>query len=96
MKKHLPTIEDLSALIRSIKPDICDEYVDEPDGTPYIDLTIGAHVSKPGWSYQTGDNSFTGGAYGYPHWGVVSVTRDCNAQELARDIQSQLLDAFGY
>jgi hypothetical protein len=79
-----PTIKDLSAIIRSIKPHIQDNYIEETGGIPFIQLTIGC--GPDGWNYQTGDNSFTGGAYCFPFWGVGYVTRRCNSRALARDI----------
>lgn len=48
------------------------------------------------WSYQTGDNSYTGGAYGHPFWGVVSLYRRSNSAALADDIREQLADGSAY
>jgi hypothetical protein len=87
----LPTIKELSALIKSIKPEISDEFKDEEDQLPRIDLTCGINESGA-WSYQTGDNSYTGGAYGYPYWAVVSIYRRSNSRELAKEIREQWLD----
>lgn len=42
------------------------------------------------WSYQTGDNSYTGGAYSHPHWAVISLYRKSNSTELANEIAEQL------
>lgn len=92
----LPTIRDLAALVRAVKADIGDEYRADPDDDiPGILLTVGWSVDGQ-WSFQTGDNSYTGGAYGYPHWGVVSVYRRSNARELAREIREQLADVSEY
>jgi hypothetical protein len=90
----MPTIKTLSALIRSYKPEICDDYVDEPGDTPYITLTIGCDTTTGEWSYQSGDNSYSGGAYGYPDWAVITVSRRSDSRALARDIQDQLADLF--
>ncbi len=79
-----PTIATLAEIIRAIKPEICDDYIEEEGDTPGIQLTIGC--GEEGWSYQTGDNSYSGGAYGYPFWGVGYVTRRCNSRELAKEI----------
>ncbi len=92
--KNLPSIADLSRLFVALKQDIADEFrcSDDPeDTTPGMSVTIGWSESG-GWSYQTGDNSFTGGAYGHPHWAVVSLYRRSNSRELARDVISQLAD----
>jgi hypothetical protein len=100
MSLKLPTVKDLAALIRAIKATIGDEYrADEYDTVPGICLTVGwtdrdmgRHHNAGEWSYQTGDNSYTGGAYGYPHWAVVSVYRRSDSRALAREIRSQLAD----
>ena len=88
----LPTIKDVSALVRSIKPCIADEYIGEDDTLPGIDLTVGYDPETGGWSYQTGDNSYTGGAYHYPILGVGRVYRRSNSRELARDIINEIAD----
>ena len=87
-----PTISEVSALIRAIKPDIDDDYVDEPGDTPSIQLTIGHDPESGAWNYQTGDNSFSGGAYLYPNWAVDWVTRRCNSRETARRMIDELRD----
>lgn len=91
---RLPTIKDLSELVRWVKPQICDDYIDEGDTLPSICLTVAADMNEGGWGFQTGDNSYTGGAYGYTEWAVVTVYRRSNSVELARDIRAQLSDLF--
>jgi len=86
----LPTIKELSALIRSIKPCIEDSYIQEGDSLPSIDLTIGWDSDSGSWDYQTGSNEYTGGAYGYPIWAVCSVYRRSNSRSLARDLIADL------
>jgi hypothetical protein len=89
----LPLIKELVPLIKNIKKDISDEYLAfEGDDMPGIQLTIGWDADSGNWSYQTGDNSYSGSAYGYPHWAVVGVYRRSNALDLARDIREQLAD----
>lgn len=63
-----------------------------------IQLTVGFTPAdddkEASWSYQTGDNSYSGGAYGHPVWGVVWISADSLpdevASEIAADIESQL------
>ena len=87
-----PTIKDLTALVKAIQADISDEYrAFEDDDKPGIQLTIGAN-SDGDWTYQTGDNSFMGSAYHYPHWAVIGVYRDSNSRDLARELQDELAD----
>lgn len=88
-------------LLKSLKPDIADEYrasEDSDDDTPGMQITIGftpaTEDSDESWSYQTGDNSFTGGAYGHHFWGVVSLYRRSNCRELANQIAEEILDAI--
>lgn len=89
-----PTIKEISALIRAVKRIIQDDYrAFDDDETPGIQLTVGANIEGE-WSYQTGDNSYTGAAYHYPYWGVVGVYRRSNSRALAKDIQDQILDQF--
>lgn len=79
-----PTIEELSSIIRAIKPQICDDYIEEKGDTPFIQLTIGC--DEKGWDFQTGDNSYSGGAYFHANWGIGYITRRCNSRKLAREI----------
>jgi hypothetical protein len=64
------------------------------DGLKEIDVTIGVTPTEEGfsWGYQTGDNSFTGGAYGHPNWVRLYVTRSSNCKELSKDAVNQLKD----
>lgn len=83
----LPTIKEVAALIKSLKKDIGDEYRaegDEDSNVPSMQVTIGIDPETGAWSYQTGDNSYTGGAYGYHYWGVTTITRRSNSREVAR------------
>lgn len=88
--------QDVYRLCRAVKQDICDEYhAFEDDDYPGIQLTVacGDDGGKNGnWSYQTGDNSYTGGAYSYPHWAVVGIYRTSNCKQIADDILNQLSD----
>ena len=95
----LPTIKSLSSLIKALKPAIRDDYrayADEPglddENIPSMQLTVGWNPENGSWDYQTGDNSYSGSAYFYPYWGVVSLYRRSNSLDLARDIRSQLAD----
>jgi hypothetical protein len=101
MKTHkkTPSIATLAKLFASLKTDIRDDYrcSDDPDDeTPGICVTIGWTPETGGWSYQTGDNSFTGGAYGHTVWAVVSLYRGSNSRLLARSAVAQLLEDVSY
>lgn len=90
-------LPDWQKLVAGLIPTIADEYraSDDPDDdTPGMQLTVGftpeTEDNDYSWHYQTGDNSFTGGAYGHPHWGVVSIYRDSNPEDIAKDIADQI------
>jgi hypothetical protein len=89
----LPTIKEIAALVRHVKaqvPQSDPDYIAEGDDKPGIDLTIGVDTVSGDWSYQTGDNSYTGGAYGYRDWGVTRVYRATNSRDCARDLIAQI------
>jgi hypothetical protein len=71
---------DLIALIKNLQADIGDDdrASDDPDDDiPSMQITIAmSDDPKKGWSYQTGDNSYTGNCYGSPYWGTATLTRD--------------------
>ena len=103
--KPLPTIKDLRRLVIALKPSIEDDYrgssyfnegPDFRDETSTMDLTIGWDPDSGDWSYQTGDNSYTGSAYFYPVWAVTEIWRRCNSTEVARDLQNQLAEQSWY
>jgi hypothetical protein len=87
---------ELAELVRQLIPTIGDDYRAAPDDrssddTPSMAITIGA--DEKGWSHQTGDNSFTGGAYGYAYWGVGTIDRDSDPVDVAEDLLRSLKDA---
>lgn len=87
-------------LFKSLKSDIGDEYrasEDPDDNIPGMQVTIGFTPSSEdnsfSWHYQTGDNSYQGGAYGHSHWAVVSLYRRSNSKSLALDCADQIADS---
>jgi hypothetical protein len=92
-----PNIKEITRLLISLKPSIDDDfraYDDgDPDDLPSILVTVGAD-GKGGWSYQTGDTQYTGGAYGFPHWGQCALERRSNCRVLARGIIEEIKDAI--
>jgi len=85
-------------LLETLKKWIRDDYrcSDDPDDdTPGMLVTIGA--SKDGsWHYQTGDNSYSGGAYGHPAWGLVYLYRDTDSAQAAEDALSEIAESLYY
>lgn len=100
LRKMVPQWE---RLFKALKREIEDDYrADEFNDKPGMCVTIGFTPAEcdPGneeskaasWSYQTGDNSYTGGAYCHPHWAVVSLYRRSNSRELAEDCAEQIAE----
>lgn len=83
--------EDLKIFIEANLKDWKDYISDDPKDfeegeIPYNTLTVGLNDKGSEWSYQTGDNSFTGGAYGSPHWAVVYFFKGTSALELFENL----------
>jgi hypothetical protein len=89
--------DDMIGLAKRLIPTIRDEYCIEGQGddTPMMQVTVGCECPSDcsmSWSYQTGDNSFTGGAYSYAHWGIAYLTRDSKPEDFAREVMASLED----
>src|ERR1700722_6355428 len=88
---------DMIALATRLIPTIHDDYranwdSDEPDD-PGMLVTVGAECLSPdscSLSFQTGDNSFMGGAYGYEYWGLGYLYRDTKPEDFADEVISSL------
>jgi hypothetical protein len=52
-----------------------------------------AKVKDCSWHYQTGDNSYSGGAYGHAHWAVISLYRRSNSRELAKQAADEIAES---
>lgn len=86
---------EIAELVAALIPEIGDEYraTDDPEDTePGMCLTIGTDDEAASWSYQTGDNSYTGGAYGSPHWAVVYLSRESDPAVVAREACEELAE----
>lgn len=85
-------IKDIRALLIELKTQIGDDYgasEDPDDTTPAMSVTIATTDGK-NWGWQTGDNSYTGGAYGFAHWHTLTLQRRSNSTDLARECFSDL------
>ena len=82
-----PSIKDLAAALSQAKRHIDDDMIAMDDSAPSIDVTLAC--GETGYALQLGDNSFTGSAYGFPHWGVSGLYRNSNCRELAKDLIEQ-------
>jgi hypothetical protein len=81
---------ELIILILDLRKDIEPYMVEEEGDEPSIQLTVGWSHKTGNWGWQSGDNSFTGGAYGFPHWGIVYITSTGDEAELALDLKDQI------
>lgn len=97
INRLVPTWE---RLFKSLKGDIGDDYrcSDDPDDTMSgMTVTIGFTPSTDdkgfSWHYQTGDNSYSGGAYGHSHWAVISLYRRSNSRELAKQAADEIAES---
>lgn len=91
---HWFPVEEIRKLLILLKKEIRDEYraTDDPDDNmPGMCVTISTRDGST-WSYQTGDNSFTGSCYGDPHRAVVYLYRRSNCTELANQAYEELKD----
>lgn len=90
--------KQVTLLLKTLKKDIGDEYrACEDDDCPGMQVTIGATPQSDGvlhWSYQTGDNSYTGGAYGHAHWGVIYLYRRTNSKEAAHNAVEEIAESI--
>jgi hypothetical protein len=90
--------KDLRELFILLKKEIDYSNFDksDDDSIPGLDVTIGCTFdfddASISWNYQTGDNSYTGGAYGHPEWFTCFVTKRTNCKELADDIINEIHD----
>lgn len=93
-RKEQVIVNQWAALLRLLKRDIADDYRctdDAEDTTPGMLVTFGLDENGE-WSYQTGDNSYTGGAYGFLYWGLVYLNRRSNCKELAQSAFNDAVD----
>jgi len=93
---------EIKRLLIELKSEISDDYrcsgdeentLDGEKTLAGMDVTIACNDLKSNeWGWQTGDNSFSGGAYCFHNWAVVNLYRRSNCTELAQDIIDQLAD----
>jgi hypothetical protein len=74
------------------------DFKESPDycegDSPWLDVTIGCTFNFDDatidWNYQTGDNSYTGGAYGHPEWFNCSLMPRTNCKQAANDLINEI------
>lgn len=105
MKGNLAILTDIPQLRKDLRKlfillkkeiDYSDFDKSDDDSIPGLDVTIGCTFdfddASISWNYQTGDNSYTGGAYGHPEWFICFVMKRTNCKELADEIINEIHD----
>ena len=92
MKVQLPSIKELAKELARIKRvtdwSVDPNFDDIREGCETtFQITLGFDGS--GYALQTGDNSFTGSAYGFKNWSVDYLSKHSNCLSLAKDILRQ-------
>lgn len=87
--------KDVYELLVALKKQIRDDFRSEGMDVPSMDVTFG-YDGGGDWGWQTGDTCFTGGAYGYGNWYVITLTRKSNSRKLAREVVEGLKDQLGF
>ena len=92
------TKQEIKKFLEEILPELQNELKALPVYNPYdddsnfIQLTIATNNHGNEWTYQTGDNSYMGDCYFYPHWAVVYITEESEVDEILHDVIDQLED----
>lgn len=66
-----------------------EEEEEEEEG--YITLTLAFNDTFDTWDFQTGDNSYTGNAYGLKNWIVIRMTKDTTKEDIFEDTYFQII-----
>ena len=94
----------ITRLVSVIQAEYINHYRDDED-IDYLQLTVGSHdeTTHPqyrdvdteiDWGFQTGDNSYTGGAYGFPNWAVAYIDDEVEISSVVDDIIDELEEQF--
>lgn len=86
------TISDLSKLLESLKGDIDNDMMVEGIDEPSIDVTIATDETGENWAFQTGDNSYMGPCYHKQYWGIGTLTRNTDTDQLAEEMVESVLE----
>lgn len=102
MNNRLPEPNEVKALINSLieMSRLENNFYsnDEHEDSEMDTLTIGTNfeinefTNKCEWGFQTGDNSYSGGAYAYRHWAVIEYDLNSDPDELTDNLIDQLYE----
>lgn len=82
--------KDLCNLIEYLKTEITSDIRDNDNEAPYMQITISVNKDCTTWSYQSGDNSYTGSCYGDPYWGVTDIVNGYSTRDIAKYLINDL------
>lgn len=85
-----PTVEDMITIIQAVQEDLTQWDLEETDITFATDFIQDPVTGSIEWTFQTGDNSYTGSCYSYAHWAIGTIDKETSPKELALDIVDQL------
>tara|TARA_R110002126_G_scaffold53549_5_gene145365 strand:- start:196 stop:528 length:333 start_codon:yes stop_codon:yes gene_type:complete len=93
-------MSELVQIIEVLKEQYAKYYIDDEE-IECLQLTVGSNGEESEfgtikYDYQTGDNSYIGGAYGYRCWGIGYVYEDTDSKAMADQIAEQLSDQIVY
>lgn len=90
-----PLTPEVYADIKSFIFSNIDIFRDDAKEYGGMDLTVACNEIGDQWNYQTGDNSYTGGAYGLQHWAVTTIDVESDPLEVYEHLIDQLEDLIG-
>tara|TARA_B100001250_G_scaffold414345_1_gene452097 strand:- start:1099 stop:1416 length:318 start_codon:yes stop_codon:yes gene_type:complete len=93
---NAPNKEEVMELLSNLIPELDRHDLEEIQVTLASNGVTCPITGSVEWGYQTGDNSYTGGAYGYNHWGVGYIYEDVDIEDLALDLIGQIEEGLAY
>ena len=96
MTQEETLIQEVTELLKELQGHIDDDFRatdDAEDDAPGMQVTIASNNGAD-WTYQTGDNSFTGSCYHYHHWGVGYLYRDSDCAETAAEMVDEVMEGI--
>ena len=93
-------MNQLIEIIEGVKEEYTKYYIDDEE-IECLQLTVGSHGDEDydgdiQFGCQTGDNSYTGAAYGYRCWGIAYIYDDTDSKETAVVLAGQLSEQIAY
>jgi hypothetical protein len=92
-------IHDIGAFITTLKVETpmdinggceCNAKYEDDCECLAMTLTVSCNDDGTRWTYQTGDNSFSGACYMHPHWSVQQIVKGDDIAELLQSIVNDL------